>query len=139
MASEPDWNDFHAVAASMGGLKCGSCHGSQEFCLSCHQKAGVAWSSPIGLGVPAGDVFHPEGWYSFGGPGKHGKEAKKNLATCVSCHTEADCTMCHSAESTFSVSPHPGAGTWLKKCGSLAKKSPSTCLACHLAVPAACR
>jgi len=130
-----DWVSFHPVSAALGDLRCSSCHSYQEFCVTCHRKAGAAWDSPASLGIPSGDVFHPEGWYTLGGQGKHGLEAKKNLATCVSCHTEKDCTMCHSAMSSFSVSPHPPAGLWLVKCKVLAKKNPTTCLKCHASVP----
>ncbi|MBW2261681.1 MAG: hypothetical protein JRG91_06875 [Deltaproteobacteria bacterium] len=134
-----DWLNFHPVSANLGELRCSACHSYQAFCLTCHRKAGVAWDSPSTLGVPAGNVFHPPGWYSLGGPSKHSVQARKNLSSCVSCHTESDCITCHSSSSTFSVSPHPSPGLWLDKCRLLAKKNPTSCLKCHPSVPLQCR
>ena len=134
-----DWLSFHPVSAGLGELRCSACHSYQAFCVTCHRKAGVAWDSPSALGVPAGDVFHPQGWYSLGGPSKHAVQARKNLSSCVSCHTENDCITCHSSSSTFSVSPHPPQGLWLDKCRVLAKKNPTSCLKCHPSVPTQCK
>jgi hypothetical protein len=136
-----DWLHFHPVSAALGELRCSSCHSYQEFCITCHRKVGAAWDSPSKLGVPAGDVFHPEGWYSLSGPSKHAHEAKKNLTSCVSCHTENDCISCHSASSALPGvgSPHPSASQWFEKCKVLVKKNPTSCLKCHASVPAACR
>jgi hypothetical protein len=134
-----DWLSFHPVTATVGDLRCSACHSYQAFCLTCHRRTGVAWDSPTGQGVPAGDVFHPSGWYSLAGTSLHAKQARKNLATCVSCHTENDCITCHSSSSTFSVSPHPPSGLWLEKCKGLSRKNPLSCLKCHPSVPLSCR
>jgi hypothetical protein len=134
-----DWIQFHPVAASLGRLRCTSCHDLQHDCITCHRKAGVAWDSPITLGIPAGDVFHPPGWTSLDGGSGHAVQARKNLAACVSCHTESDCITCHSASAMIPVSPHPPASTWLGKCKTMAGKNPASCLKCHDAVPAICR
>jgi hypothetical protein len=134
-----DWLHFHPVSAALGDLRCSACHTYQEFCITCHRKAGAAWDSPTTQGVPAGDVFHPTGWYSLSGQSKHAVQAKKNLTTCVSCHTEQDCITCHSAAGSFSISPHPPPGAWLSKCSILAKKNPTSCLKCHPSVPLSCR
>jgi len=135
-----DWIQFHPVTAKTGDLRCSACHGLQDDCITCHRKTGNAWDSPTNLGVPAGNVFHPEGWYSLsGGANKHAKQAKKNLVSCASCHSETSCIVCHAATSLIAASPHPSPGLWHVKCKSLAAKNPTSCLKCHPSVPAACR
>jgi len=103
-------NDFismHPVAARQDGPKCASCHQQQSFCLTCHQRLGVAMSGPN----VQGNQFHPPGFGAVGGrgPGHHSWEAQRNLNACVSCHTERDCATCHAdtARGGMSVNPHP--------------------------------
>ncbi len=133
-----DWIQFHPVSSALGKLRCSSCHSYQSFCVTCHRKTGVAWDSPSTLGVPSGNVFHPEGWSSLSGQSKHAKQAKKNLMGCVSCHTESDCIACHSASALIPVSPHPSTGSWHVQCKALAKKNKAACLKCHPTVPPVC-
>ena len=54
-------NDFlslHAVEAQKNGASCTSCHRQQSFCLSCHQRSGVAQSGPFENFLGRGR-FHP--------------------------------------------------------------------------------
>jgi len=136
-----DWIMMHGQASMAGDLHCTSCHNLQHFCLPCHRRSGVAWDSPSGLDVPSGSVFHPEGWYAYPGPGKtssHALQAKKSLSSCVSCHTEYDCMLCHAAPFA-EMSPHPPPSVWNAKCKSLVDKNPHVCLKCHTTVPAVCK
>lgn len=133
-----DWIMLHGYSSLSGDLHCTSCHNLQHFCLPCHRKSGLAWDSPPGINVPSGAVFHPEGWYSFSGGNRHGIEARHSLGSCVSCHTEYDCMLCHAAPfQTFN--PHPPSSLWHKKCRTLYSKNPGVCYKCHSIVPAICK
>jgi hypothetical protein len=133
-----DWIIMHGLSSRGGDLRCTSCHNLQHFCLPCHRRSGAAWDSPEGLDVPSGAVFHPEGWYSFSGSNKHGIEARHSLTSCVSCHTEYDCMLCH-ASPFEAFNPHPPPSIWHQKCRTLYKKNPGVCLKCHTAVPSICK
>jgi hypothetical protein len=133
-----DWIMMHGYASLSGDLHCAACHNLQHFCLPCHRQSGAAWDSPSGLDVPSGSVFHPEGWYAFSGVNKHASEAKSSLGSCVACHTEQDCMLCHAAPFQ-AFSPHPPSDVWHKKCKTLTSKNPGVCLKCHTAVPPVCK
>ena len=125
-------NDFlamHPVAARQDQPRCSSCHQEQTFCLSCHQRLGVA---PSGAGAAA-HAFHPPGWSDLRarGRGHHAWEAQRNLSACVGCHTERDCAACHAASgrSGLGIDPHPaGFGA---RCATMLSKNPRPCLVCH--------
>ena len=57
----------------------------------------------------------------------HGTAARQNIETCVACHSERDCLVCHSAQAGRRFDPHgPGFDA-----DRLRKKNPQTCAACH--------
>jgi hypothetical protein len=122
------WITAHGAARRSTELDCETCHRGQEMCLSCHRRAGVTLDSPeLGRGVARGLEFHAEGWSLR--PEEHARDARRNLSSCVSCHSGADCLACHAT----GVSPH-GAG-WSARCSGLRGTSPETCLTCHATVP----
>jgi hypothetical protein len=41
-----DWISMHPMAARQDNPRCVSCHQEQNFCLTCHQRVGVAMSGP---------------------------------------------------------------------------------------------
>jgi hypothetical protein len=136
-----DWIMMHGQASMAADLHCSSCHNLQNFCLPCHRRSGVAWDSPPGLNIPSGSVFHPEGWYSYPGPGKmnkHAIQARQSLPSCVSCHTEYDCMLCHAAPFA-AMSPHPPPSIWHAKCKTLYEKNPDVCFKCHTSILSICR
>ncbi|MBI5490347.1 MAG: hypothetical protein HY905_23625 [Deltaproteobacteria bacterium] len=125
------WITLHGAAERSTDLDCETCHRGQEMCLTCHRRAGVSFDSPeLGRTVPRGLSFHADTWSSR--PEEHARDARRNLESCVSCHSAGDCLVCHAS----GPSPHgPG---WGSRCSDLREVSPDTCLVCHATVPA-CR
>lgn len=119
----PGYTAFHAIDARRDASSCSSCHTPQTFCRDCHMTAREGFrgrSAP-----PGGTKFHPNDWTRPGDhPTRHGREARANLTTCTSCHTEADCVSCH-----VGVSPHPPG--FIAKCGRLLARNPRVCTTCH--------
>jgi hypothetical protein len=123
-----DWISMHPMAARQDNPRCTSCHQEQSFCLTCHQRAGVAMSGP---NVSA-NRFHPPDWVgslTSVGAGHHAWEAQRNLNACVSCHTERDCAICHATAGRggLSVNPHGQ----MADCSTQYRRNPRPCLVCH--------
>jgi hypothetical protein len=134
-----DWQSAHAIAAKQGE-NCSSCHRSQSFCLSCHQRLGLVSSGSPKAMAQRGSVHPPASVWTSGSKGSshHSVMAKRNLAECVSCHQERDCIRCHAAGTGMTgqatsyglgVSPHPA--NFVSKCRSYWARNPRPCLACH--------
>jgi hypothetical protein len=116
----------HAVEARRGTPDCSACHRAQSFCVACHERSGIGNRAP-GPFVGSG-AFHPPSWMNL-----HGREAKRNITTCASCHREDDCATCHSAEpGAMRVSPHPKDWRGSAKCKALDSKNRRMCLRCHV-------
>jgi len=139
-------NDFlsqHPMAARQNNPRCVSCHQQQSFCLTCHQRAGVAMSGPVGNFANRGRFHPPKSIWTDGarGPAHHAWEAQRNLNACVSCHQERDCATCHATRSVGGmgpnlggvgqgVNPHPpGFGS---RCQQALRQNARPCLTCHL-------
>jgi hypothetical protein len=126
-----DYLSMHAVESKQATQKCNSCHREQSFCLSCHQRLGVAMSGPAS--VRENGRFHPpKSVFSDlpRRPGHHAQEAARNLNACVSCHIERDCVACHGARGVGGgLSPHPA--NFRAECGRLFARNPRPCLVCH--------
>jgi hypothetical protein len=138
-------NDFisqHPVAARQDNPRCTSCHQQQSFCLTCHQRAGVTMSGPVG-NMGGRGRFHPPKSIWTDGPrsaSHHAWEAERNLNACVSCHQERDCMLCHATRNVGGrgpnlggvgqgVNPHPaGFGS---RCQQALRQNGRPCLACH--------
>ena len=139
-------NDFlsmHALSARQNSPRCTSCHQQQSFCLSCHQRAGVAESGPFANFSERGR-FHPPPSVWIDAPRSsrhHAWEAQRNLNACISCHTERDCVACHStrnvggpgsglsAGSGRGANPHPVG--FRSRCGRALRQNARPCLVCH--------
>jgi hypothetical protein len=140
-------NDFlsqHPVAARQDNPRCTSCHQQQSFCLTCHQRAGVAMSGPIGNFAGRGR-FHPPKSVWTDGPrsgSHHAWEAERNLNACVSCHQERDCAMCHATRGVGGRGPNIGGGAgqgvnphpagFSARCQQALRQNARPCLTCHL-------
>lgn len=139
-------NDFlsqHAMAARQNNPRCTSCHQQQSFCLTCHQRAGVAMSGPVGNFENRGRFHPPKSVWTDGarGPSHHAWEAERNLNACVSCHQERDCAMCHATRSAGGrgpnlggmgqgVNPHPVG--FASRCQEALRQNARPCLTCHV-------
>ena len=79
--------------------------------------------------------FHPAGWATMGiGPNLHAGEARRNIASCASCHREEDCLTCHSAQpGSLRASPHPAGWRGSARCKALDRGNRRMCLRCHIA------
>jgi hypothetical protein len=116
----------HPAAAHARETSCNDCHNPREFCASCHESSGlVARRDRLGAG------YH-DGQREF--LLQHGQAARQSLESCVTCHTENDCLLCHggAAVGGRGLDPH-GPGFDAER---LRERAPSMCTACHgAAVP----
>lgn len=136
-----DYLSMHATEARMQTQNCTSCHREQSFCLSCHQRLGVAMSGPasvreLGRFHPPKNIWSGASGGSGGNGGargartEHSREAMRNLNACVSCHIERDCVVCHGGKGVGGgFSPHPP--DFAGRCGVLFNRNPRPCLVCH--------
>jgi hypothetical protein len=123
------WISAHGAAGRSLDAECDTCHRGQETCLACHRRSGASLDSPErGRGVPRGTSFHSATWRLD--RGEHARDARRNLASCVSCHSARDCLACHARD----FSPH-GPGFGGRRCGRLREISPETCGVCHAVLP----
>lgn len=128
-----DWLAAHDEEARAGDLRCQSCHRGQSFCRTCHLRSGVSWRSPIARVEATEHVVHEDpAWAASVGP-SHGREARRSLETCVSCHAGDDCVRCHAV-----VSPHPPGFARSSRCAALVRAGSAACAACHVATEARC-
>jgi len=108
----------HPAAAYGRRNDCSQCHNPQAFCTDCHVRSGFQSHNGLLQGQyhDAGNAFLLN----------HGRAARFNLESCVTCHSEKDCMTCHSAQ-TRHFDPH-GPGFDAER---LKRKNPETCSACH--------
>lgn len=149
-----DFHVSHPIAARTDPQLCSSCH-ENNFCVACHDDFRVGRSSgashrrvfDLGLNgdidaIHAGftpdvqcDACHLQGsvapdfhTWSVG----HARDARKNLATCQSCHPDGDvCIKCHSARGG-AVGYNPHGKDWDDRKSRLNDASNGkTCRKCH--------
>lgn len=142
-----EFNVSHPIAARTNPQLCTSCH-EKDFCVECHEQfapADLAVASHrrgFTDGTLGGDhalfteqqcqschinsVLPSHEWSN-----QHAREARKNLATCQTCHPEGDvCLKCHSARTGLGVNPHPE--DWDDMKDRLRRASDAkTCRKCH--------
>jgi hypothetical protein len=118
----PDFLARHPAAAYARETSCSDCHQPGSFCATCHENAGLSSNrAPLGAG------YHDaKEQFLFG----HGPAARRALETCVTCHTENDCMVCHSAVSGRRFNPH-GPGFDAER---LRARAPQVCTVCHGAI-----
>jgi hypothetical protein len=108
----------HPAAAYARSTNCADCHNTASFCASCHAQSGLKSTGPLRAGYHDANPA-----FLFG----HGKAARQELETCVSCHVERDCLTCHAAVGGRRFNPH-GPGFDPER---LKRKNPEMCTACH--------
>ncbi len=91
----------HALEARSDPGACTTCH-QPDRCAGCHVERGVAGN--------AGRNPHPAGWVGLtASENRHGREARRDPASCASCHGgagEALCVSCHAVGGPGG-NPHP--------------------------------
>ena len=128
--SRPDRAEFHPEnylerhASNSWGrqLDCQNCHDTGAFCRACHEQRGMIAIGRLGGG------FHDAqpNWLL-----NHGRAARQGLESCASCHTQRNCTQCHSETGAFRISPH-GPGFDAER---MIARNPRVCFSCHLSDP----
>ena len=144
------FKEVHPIAAFDNPNSCRRCHPA-SFCSECHarfQPQDLMFqshrrqfrdiqTSPVG---PNHSSFPPDGCAACHPGGAlpkhvwssgHAREARRNLATCQSCHSDGEtCLKCHSAKTGIRVNPHPD--NWRSIKGKLERASGQrTCVKCH--------
>jgi hypothetical protein len=119
---EGDFLTRHALEAQSQPARCASCHAPQT-CDDCHRERGVSGTRAGGRNP------HPPGWVGTHSSGSnfHGREARRDLLLCASCHDQGpltNCIRCHQV-GAYGGNPHPG--------GWRSTQSPSEgmCRYCH--------
>lgn len=123
-----DWLTVHPQMARLDEPRCTSCHTTQTFCVECHARLGI---SPVAApNVRSPRRFHPPPEVWTRGPVLHGREARRSMTTCTSCHAQRDCVACHGALGVGAgVSPHPPG--FVRECGRLLRANDRACRTCH--------
>ena len=124
-----DFLSTHVSHARRDQPRCASCHTYARFCLECHSRLGLApISAPDVRGLRR---YHPapEAWTR--GPNLHAIEARRSLSSCVSCHAESDCVVCHGSRGLggAGLSPHPPG--FANGCATPLAQNARACVTCH--------
>jgi hypothetical protein len=95
----------HALEAQSEPARCARCH-APDTCDSCHRERGVSGTRSDSRNP------HPSGWVgsNTGASGFHGREARRDLLACASCHDQGpltNCIRCHKVGG-YGGNPHPG-------------------------------
>lgn len=122
-----DFLTTHSVMARRDAGDCTSCHAPAQFCTECHARLGLSRIAAPDVRTPA--RHHPPRAVWIEGPNLHGREARRALETCTSCHAEADCVDCHGAAGVGGgVSPHPPG---FPGCRAALETNARACVTCH--------
>jgi hypothetical protein len=119
----PNFSHLHGLEAQAAGTATCTqgCHNLQQFCESCHA---ITLAGPNIRPLNSPDA-HPVGFaddpssLSF-----HGPLARRDVASCASCHTEQQCVTCHTA-----INPH--GNDFIGRCAALRTRNEQSCLRCH--------
>lgn len=128
-----DFISTHMVPARQGSQRCDACHRRQSFCIACHERTGVGRNADAPFYDPALAKVHPPGWMSVG-PGFHGVQAARDIASCASCHREEQCQACH-ATTTLGARVHPPG--FAARCREMMRGNDRACWKCHVPTNAA--
>jgi len=119
-----DFLTRHPIEAKADSRQCTTCHTPVQ-CTSCHRKSGLSQKQD-GIGA-MGASPHPDGWnLNPSSPNFHGREARRDIVSCASCHDRggaSNCVTCHKP-GAVGGKPHPDG--W--RGGD--KEGPA-CRACH--------
>jgi hypothetical protein len=109
---------MHGPEAWGNEVECATCHNTDVFCRGCHDAVGLGSEGRLDVAYHSGRPF-----WLFG----HGAAARQGLETCRTCHSQADCTICHAAVGSWRINPH-GPGF---EADRLREANPQPCVVCH--------
>jgi len=84
----PNYEISHRYESRLSLKHCRSCH-SERQCRDCHRSSGVAYT------YPPLRQRHPAGWANRASSSFHGRKARRNIASCTTCHAKNECNYCH--------------------------------------------
>jgi hypothetical protein len=140
-----DWLALHPVPARKDPRGCVACHRSRGDCIVCHRRSHVvaegeqAFPGAAGAGG-GGGRFHPGGWTlpdgALPGATHHGREARRGLHACASCHREETCVACHRSRTSpdgagRGVFANPHGRGFRERCAAMRSRNPAVCERCH--------
>jgi hypothetical protein len=118
-----DYLGRHGIEAQGDSASCRRCHGT-SFCESCHTAQNLTRRGDNPRNP------HPPGWM-VAGPRSHGEAARRDIASCASCHDQvarSNCVDCHRVGGVGG-NPHPM--SWLEKHDREEIQRNGMCLYCH--------
>jgi cytochrome c7-like protein len=121
-------NDFlarHSIEAAGNDATCRRCHGN-SFCQSCHEAQNLTTTAANPRDP------HPLGWTIPGSAEFHGDAARRDIASCASCHDQgpkSNCVGCHRVGGSGG-NPHPA--SWLSHHDHNEIRSNGMCTTCHI-------
>ncbi|GAB7026835.1 cytochrome c [Geotalea toluenoxydans] len=145
-----DWIEIHPIKAQDNPQSCTRCH-DQKNCQDCHSRyrstdlqfqshrrqfrdikvSDIGPNHAIFTTAQCptchqGGILPSHQWSS-----DHASEARRNLQSCGTCHSDGDvCMTCHSARTGLKINPHPRNWNGIK--GNYRDKSSGrTCVRCH--------
>ena len=121
-------NDFvgrHSIEAAGNEASCRKCHGT-SFCQSCHtaQNLTTVAANPRDP--------HPLGWTIPGSGDFHGEAARRDIASCASCHDQGPSSNCVSCHRVGGLGGNPHPTSWLSHHETKEIRSNGMCTTCHI-------
>jgi hypothetical protein len=119
-----DWISRHALESRTGDPSCLKCHG-RTFCSSCHERSGVGFYVNSRV-LSEKRNQHPAGWQTL-----HGREARRRITECASCHDQGPLSNCAAAgcHRTGGINPHPPG--WHSPADGAQRTTNKMCSICH--------
>jgi Cytochrome c7 and related cytochrome c len=117
-----DFLGRHAIEARADEASCARCHG-ESFCQSCHTAQNL---TP--LGANPRDP-HPPGWSFPGSVQFHGPAARRDIASCASCHDQGARSVCVDCHRSGGIGGNPHPPGWPHRRDEIARNN--MCLVCH--------
>jgi c(7)-type cytochrome triheme protein len=119
-----DFVSRHHIEARADSQACGRCHG-QSFCDSCHTANNLTARAPDPRSP------HPGGWSLPGAADFHGDAARRDIASCASCHDQGAASNCVDCHKVGGIGGNPHPASWLSRHETSEIASNGMCLACH--------
>jgi hypothetical protein len=120
-----DYVSRHAIEARADEGLCRRCHG-QTFCDSCHTAENLTPQSSNPRSP------HPPDFSFPGSPNSHGPLARRDIASCASCHDQGARSICIDCHKVGGVGGDPHPPGWSSRHPREEINRTPMCLSCHL-------